>query len=63
MTLVFKDMPYVCMYLDELLMCSQTEEEHEQHLQQVFEALCINSMFASHLKTKLFQHQVEYLGH
>jgi len=60
---VFKELPFVCVYLDDLLVCSKDEAEHEQHLRQVFDTLRKNHLYASREKTKLFQKRVEYLGY
>ena len=33
---LFKDMPFVCVYLDDILVSSKDEEEHKMHLEAVF---------------------------
>ena len=63
MQTIFKDLPFVCVYLDDILICSKSEDEHERHLRIVFDRLRKNQLFASNEKTHLFLKKVEYLGH
>src|SRR5689334_82835 len=49
-------------YIDNILVFSQTPEEHENHLRQVLEVLLKNDLFCNLSKCKLFVEQVVFLG-
>ena len=54
---------FVLVYLDDILVYSETEKEHAEHLQKVFEVLRKHSLFAKPSKCVFGQLEVEYLGH
>ena len=60
---VFGDLPFVAIYLDDLLISSKNEVEHLNHLRVVFKRMKENQLFASKSKLRMFQSKVEYLGH
>lgn len=60
---VFGDLPFACVYLDDLLVCSRNEAEHEEHLRIVFDRMKKNSLYASLEKTYLFRNKIDYLGY
>ena len=39
MNKIFRDLPFVTTYIDDILVHSANEEQHEYHLQQVFQKL------------------------
>ena len=51
------------MYLDDIFIYSTTIEEHEQHLQLVFEVLRTHCFFLSKNKVDLYSVQMDCLGH
>ena len=59
--------PYIrkfCLvYLDDILIFSETEEEHEQHVRAVLDILRQHQFYAKASKCKFFLREVEYLGH
>lgn len=54
---------FVLVFFDDILIFSETEEEHIEHLKQVFETLRKNQLYANYKKCIFGQSQVEYLGH
>ena len=62
---VFSDYLYdfVLVYLDDILIFSANEEEHEKHLQLVLERLREHQLIAKRSKCSFFQVEVEYLGY
>ena len=54
---------YVIVFFDDLLIFSKSHEEHEQHLQSVFDLLRHHELYANPDKSLLFQTEIEYLGH
>jgi len=50
-------------YLDDIIVFSQSAEEHVEHLRQVFSALRGPDVSLKAKKCNLFQEEVEYLGH
>ena len=56
-------LPFVCVYLDDILIFSKDEKQHLEHLRQVLSILRQNTLFAKLGKCKFFQSSVEFLGH
>ncbi|CAL8465899.1 g5435 [Coccomyxa elongata] len=54
---------FVQVYLDDILVFSKTEEEHEQHLRRVLERLREHRLFAKLSKCEFYMREVEFLGH
>jgi hypothetical protein len=50
-------------YIDDILVFSATVEEHQRHLQVVFERLRAHGLKLHPGKCKFFHDQIEYLGH
>ena len=53
----------VIVYINDILVFSKNEKEHETHLHQVFNILWANKLYAKESKCKFFKESVEYLGH
>ncbi len=51
------------MYLDDILVYSESEDEHELHLKFVFERLIENKLFAKKKKCSFGKSSLLYLGH
>ncbi|KIK90910.1 hypothetical protein PAXRUDRAFT_96444, partial [Paxillus rubicundulus Ve08.2h10] len=49
--------------LDDIIIWSQTVEEHERNVCAVLQAFCDAHLFCSHKKTSLFNLKVNFLGH
>ena len=52
----------VVVYLDDILIFTKTEEEHEQTVQRVLEILAEYKLFFHPEKYKFYQKQIKYLG-
>ena len=53
----------VLVFLDDILIYSRNEAEHEQHVREVLELLRRNKLFAKESKCEFFRQRVEFLGH
>ena len=54
---------FVYVYLDDIFIFSYTIEEHESHLQQVFDILRAQSLYLSASKVDLYSNSMDCLGH
>ena len=65
MNMVFKDFldTFVIVFIDDILVYSKTEVEHEEHLHQVLETLRANKLYAKFSKHEFWLKQVSFLGH
>lgn len=50
-------------YVDDVIIYSDTEEEHERDIRKVFEILRKNKIFVSKKKIQMFKLEVKYAGH
>jgi hypothetical protein len=62
---VFRDYldKFVIVFLDDILVYSKSEEEHEQHLRMVMKVLREHQLYAKLRKCSFYQRQIHYLGH
>ena len=65
MNRVFKDSldTFVIVFIDDILIYSKTEAEHEEHLHQVLEILWVNKLYAKFSKCEFWLKKVTFLGH
>ena len=63
MDAILGDLPYVFVYIDDLLVFSDTPEQHLQHLESVFEILSANGLVVNRSKCVLGQTSLEFLGY
>ena len=63
MDFIFGFLAFVFVYLDDLIIYSRDEKEHEDHLQQVLQLLSKNGLVINPAKCVFFQKEVEFLGH
>jgi putative transposase len=61
-TSLFKDLSYVCIYVDDLLIASRTVAEHLEHLLEVLDRLERYTLPVRWQKIKLMRDCVQYLG-
>ena len=54
---------FVCIYLDDILIFSKTEEEHFGHLRKVLELLKEHDLKAKMKKCEFFRPELKFLGH
>ncbi|KAL4020675.1 hypothetical protein IC575_019456 [Cucumis melo] len=54
---------FVVVYLDDIVVYSQTLEEHVQHLRQVFQVLRNNELYIKLEKCSFAKQEVKFLGH
>jgi hypothetical protein len=65
MTSIFRDVigRSVHVYLDDIFVFSDTPEEHEKHLREVFDRLRSNSLYLKWAKCDLYSRSIDCLGH
>ncbi|KAA0040652.1 pol protein [Cucumis melo var. makuwa] len=65
MNRVFKDFldSFVIVFIDDILIYSKTEAEHEEHLHQVLETLRADKLYAKFSKCEFWLRKVTFLGH
>ena len=65
MNRVFKDFldTFVIVFIDDILVYSKTEVEHEDHLHQVLGTLRANKLYAKFFKCEFWLKKVSFLGH
>jgi hypothetical protein len=54
---------FFIVFLDDILIYSKSEEEHEHHLRLVLQVLREHQLYAKLSKCYLYQKQIHYLGH
>jgi hypothetical protein len=54
---------FVIVFLDDIIIYSKSEEEHEHHLRMVLEVLREHQMYEKSSKCSFYQKQIHYLGH
>jgi hypothetical protein len=54
---------FVIVFLDDILVYSKLEEEHENHLRMVLQVLREHRMYAKLIKCSFYQNQIHYVGH
>ena len=54
---------FVTVYLDDILVYSNSADEHERHLRMVFERLREKKLYAKKSKCNFGDEHAEYLGH
>ncbi|KAL0553442.1 hypothetical protein IC582_007337 [Cucumis melo] len=65
MNMVFKDFLdiFVIVFIDDILVYSKTEAEHEEHLHQILETLRVDKLYANFSKCEFWLKKVSFLGH
>jgi hypothetical protein len=54
---------FVIVFLDDILIYSKSEEEHEKHLRMVLQVLREHKLYAKLSKCIFYQKKIHYLGH
>lgn len=60
---ITRDLPFVTVYIDDILIASSTAKEHEHHLRQLFERLRKHGLRIHPAKCLLGVNQLDFLGH
>jgi hypothetical protein len=62
---VFKEYleKFVIVFLDDILVYSKLEEEHEHHMKMALQVLREQKLYAKLRKCSFYQKQIHYLGH
>jgi hypothetical protein len=58
-----QDLPFVIIYLNDILIFSNSEKEHEDHVRQVLEQLRDNKLFAKGSKCEFRREEIEFYSH
>jgi len=54
---------FVVVFIDDILVYSKNEEEHEEHLRLVLQKLKVNQLYAKFSKCEFWMDEVSFLGH
>jgi hypothetical protein len=54
---------FTLVFMDDILVFSKNEEEHKEHLKNVFDVLRRHTLYTKRSKCQLFRIHIEYLGH
>ena len=60
---LLQDLPHVCIYIDDILVTGETEEDHLRNLEEVLTRLETANVRLKHNKCHFMLPSVEYLGH
>ena len=60
---VLRGLPYCYAYIDDLLIASNSPEEHKEHLRQVLDRLSEHGIIINHSKCKFGVKELNFLGH
>ena len=60
---IFGDLDFVFVYLDDILISSETAAEHSWHLHEVFKRLSKAGLTINETKSEFFKQELEFLGH
>ena len=63
MDLVLRGMPFLFIYLDDILVASASAEEHTLHLRQLFERLSEHGLIVNPAKCQFGLSAIDFLGH
>ena len=58
-----KHRAYTGVFFDDIIIHSQTLQEHKEHLRAVFQELRANKLFVNEKKSEFFMKEIKYLGH
>lgn len=60
---ILGDLPFLYVYIDDILIFSNDPIQHERHLEIIFERLHNNGLTVNFRKSRFFAESVEFLGH
>jgi len=59
----FRSLPFFCAYLDDILIFSNSKEEHWRHIERVLQILQDEKLVAKDKRCHFANHPVEFLGY
>ena len=59
---IFLKYDFCIIYIDDILVVSETVQEHEKHLQKIFEEIKRSGIVVSKRKMELFKRKISFLG-
>ena len=59
---IFKGLPFVVIYLDDVIICSENEQQHMNHLRIVFDRIREYNLKLRLIKCRFFKREIKYLG-
>ena len=62
MDTIFRDLPFVCVYIDDILIASSSHDQHMAHLRQVLQSLSKHNLKISAKKSVFAAAEVSFLG-
>ena len=54
---------FILVFLDDILVYSKNEEEHEEHLRLILQLLREHQLYAKFNKCDFYRDRIQYLGH
>ena len=61
--LILKDLPFIFVYMDDLILASKNEEEHLLHLEKLFATLERHNLLINEKKCEFCKSKIKFLGH
>ena len=59
----FRDLPFVFVYIDDIVVVSANEDEHRRHLEIIFQRLVANGITINATKCEFAVESLDFLGH
>lgn len=60
---IYRDLDFCFVYIDDILVASESADQHLEHLRMVFERLCQHGILINSSKCVFGQNKVLFLGH
>jgi len=59
---IFRDLSWILVYIDDILICSKNRQEHVRHLQVFYDRVFKHGLVLSKSKMEIGQTEIEFLG-
>ena len=63
MNTILKGLPFIVVFMDDILVVSGSVSEHHDHVREVLNRLRTHKLYASPKKCEFYRESIEYLGH